>query len=156
QVKEQVQITITSEGLRVELLETSNGMFFESGNAHPSAAGKEILVALAEEMGKLPNHIVIEGHTDSKPFNNGGAYSNWELSTDRANAARRIMEENGLRHDQVKQLRGFADQQLRKPQDPEDASNRRVSVIVQYLKPAAPPADASEKKPVEHGAPESH
>jgi chemotaxis protein MotB len=133
EMKDQVQITITGEGLRVELLETPKGMFFESGSAHPSENGKEILLSLAKEMGKLPNNILIEGHTDSKPFSNGGSYTNWELSADRANSARRIMEDNGLREDQVKQIRGFADQQLRKQDDPQHASNRRVSVIVHYL-----------------------
>ena len=136
EIKDQVQITIIAEGLRVELLETDKGMFFESGSAHPSSNGREILLSLAKEMGKLPNDIVIEGHTDSKPFSNGGSYSNWELSADRANSARRIMQESGLRAGQMKQMRGFADQQLRKPEDPENTSNRRISVIVQYLKGA--------------------
>jgi chemotaxis protein MotB len=132
EIKDQVKITITGEGLRVELLETAKGMFFERGSAHPSDNGKEILLSLSKEMGKLTNHIVIEGHTDSKPFSNDGSYTNWELSADRANSARRIMEDTGLRPGQVKQIRGFADQQLRKPDDPENANNRRVSVIVQY------------------------
>src|SRR5882762_5683953 len=144
EIKDQVQITITGEGLRVELLETANGMFFESGSAHPSENGKLILISLAREMGKLPNNIVIEGHTDSKPFSNDGSYSNWELSADRANSARRIAEGNGLRAGQVKQIRGFADQQLRKPQDSIHPSNRRVSVIVQYL--SAPPEKKEEAK----------
>jgi chemotaxis protein MotB len=134
QMKDQVQITVTGEGLRVELLETDKGMFFESGKANPSEAGKELLASLAVQMGKLPNNIVIEGHTDAKPFSNTGTYSNWELSADRANSSRRFMVENGLRTDQVKQVRGFADQQLRDSRDPENPSNRRVSVIVQYLK----------------------
>ena len=148
-LKDQVQITVTGEGLRVELLESAKGTFFESGSAHPSDIGKEILLGLAKEMGKMPNSIVIEGHTDSKPFSNGGAYTNWELSADRANSARRFMEENGLRPDQIKQVRGFADQQLRKPNDPGNASNRRISVIVQYLKPpdAKPPEDAKKEVP---------
>ena len=133
EIKDQVQITIIAEGLRVELLETAKGMFFESGSAHPSDVGKEILLSLAKEMGKLPNDIVIEGHTDAKPFSNGGAYTNWELSADRANSARRIMQENGLRAGQMKQIRGFADQQLRKPEDPDNTSNRRISVIVQNI-----------------------
>jgi chemotaxis protein MotB len=134
QMKDQVQMTITGEGLRIEMLETAKGMFFESGSSIPSEAGKELLVTLAEQLGKLPNNIVIEGHTDSKPFLGARNYSNWELSTDRANAARRFMGENGLRPDQVKQVRGFSDQQLRNPKDPGAAGNRRVSVIVQYLK----------------------
>ena len=140
-LKDQVKMVVTGEGLRIELLETQKGMFFETGNAHPSDAGKELLDTLAAELGKLPNNIVIEGHTDSQPFSSGGTYSNWELSADRANSARRLMEQAGLRASQVKQVRGFADQMLRNPKDPTDPSNRRISVIVQYLEPpkTAPP-----------------
>jgi chemotaxis protein MotB len=147
QMREQVQIMVTGEGLRVELMETAKGMFFESGSANPSENGKQLLLSLAKNMGKLPNDIVIEGHTDSKPYSNGGTYTNWELSTDRANSARRNMEANGLREDQVKEVRGFADQRLLKSGDPDNARNRRISVIVKYLKDATPPPDA-EKKPV--------
>ena len=75
----------------------------------------------------------MEGHTDSKPYAGSGAYSNWELSSDRANAARRLVQANGIRPDQVTQVRGFADQRLRKPEDPLDPSNRRISLIVQYV-----------------------
>jgi chemotaxis protein MotB len=132
-LKDQVKMVVTGEGLRIELLETEKGMFFESGSPHPSNAGKELLDTLAQELRKLPNSIVIEGHTDSHPFSGGGTYSNWELSADRANSARRLMEEAGLRPSQVKQVRGFADQMLRNPADPTDPSNRRISVIVEYL-----------------------
>jgi chemotaxis protein MotB len=154
ELKDQMEITITGEGLRVELLESAKGTFFESGSAHPSATGRDILGKLAEEMGKLPNNIVIEGHTDSKPFSNGGAYTNWELSTDRGNSARHIMEESGLRPDQVKQLRGFADQRLRNVKDPTNASNRRISIIVQYLEPPAAHRPEDHKK--EAAKPEKH
>jgi len=77
--------------------------------------------------------VALEGHTDSKPYAEGTNYGNWELSSDRANAARRLMQGNGIRKDQVTQVRGFADQRLRKPADPLDPSNRRISLIVQYL-----------------------
>ena len=77
--------------------------------------------------------MAIEGHTDAKPYAQRGDYGNWELSADRANAARRLMQQNGVRADQVTQVRGFADQKLRKPDDPSDPSNRRISLIVQYL-----------------------
>jgi len=153
-LKDQVQMTVTSEGLRVELMETAKGTFFESGSPNPSETGKDILGKLSEEMGKLPNNIVIEGHTDSKPFNNGGVYTNWELSADRANASRRFMEANGLRPDQVKQIRGFADQQLRKPDDPENPGNRRISLIVQYLRGPDKPAIAT-NLPTESSHPSS-
>ena len=147
-MKDHVEMTITSDGLRIELLETEAGMFFESGRPMPTASGAELLARLAEELGKLPNNLLIEGHTDAKPFvTAGGAYSNWELSADRANAARRLMEAHGVRADQVAQVRGFAERQLRHPQDPESPSNRRISVIVQYLTPPA----GSAKAPAEAG-----
>ena len=88
---------------------------------------------LAKELAQVPNHISLEGHTDAKPYGGKASYSNWELSADRANAARRLMAQSGLRSDQVAQVRGFADQRLRNPKDPLEASNRRVSIIVQYL-----------------------
>jgi chemotaxis protein MotB len=131
-MKDNVQMMVTGEGLRIELLETEKGLFFESGSPAPSKQGQELIVKLAHELGKLPNPLVIEGHTDSKPFSQAGQYSNWELSTDRANAARRLMLTSGLRPDQVKQVRGYSDQKLRHINDPEAASNRRVSVIVRY------------------------
>lgn len=129
----QIEMTITSEGLRIELLEEAKGTFFDLGDATPSPNGKDLLTALAQEIGKLPNRVSIEGHTDSKPYQGTAYYSNWELSTDRANAARRIMCEAGLRPDQVEQVRGFADQRLRNQADPFDPANRRISLIVQYL-----------------------
>jgi chemotaxis protein MotB len=134
-IKNQIEMTITPEGLRIELLETATGTFFEVGNSSPSANGKELLSLLAIELGKLPNHLSIEGHTDSKPYAGRREYGNWELSTDRANAARRLMQHDGLRSDQVSQVRGYSDQMLRTPAQPLDASNRRISVIVQNLEP---------------------
>jgi chemotaxis protein MotB len=132
-LKNQIEMTVTSDGLRIELLETETGTFFDSGSPKPNGNGKELLSLLAQELGKLPNPISIEGHTDSKPYAGNSEYSNWELSTDRANAARRLMQHNGLRATQVSQVRGYADQMLRKPDDPQAPSNRRISVIVQYL-----------------------
>ena len=132
-LKNQIEMTVTAEGLRIELLENEKCTFFPSGISEPSEEGKQILVLLAQEMHKLPNTISIEGHTDSKPYNGGGNYTNWELSADRANAARRVMQQSGLGPRQVSQVRGYADQHLRKPKNSEDASNRRISLVVQYI-----------------------
>jgi chemotaxis protein MotB len=132
-LKKNIEMTVTAEGLRIELLESQAGTFFDSGSSQLNQSGKEMLVLLAQELGKVPNRISIEGHTDAKPYGEKANYSNWELSTDRANAARRLMQESGLRSDQVSQVRGFADQRLRNPKDPMEASNRRISIIVQYL-----------------------
>jgi chemotaxis protein MotB len=155
-LKNQIEMTITSEGLRIELLESDVGTFFQSGVGEPSESGKEMLSKLAEEVGKLPNKILIEGHTDAKPFaRSGGAYGNWELSAERANAARRLMQQNGVGVAQVSQVRGYADQLLRKPNAPLDSSNRRISLIVQYqVKPEAeedePPKGKEHEGKAEH------
>jgi chemotaxis protein MotB len=149
-LKGQIEITVTSEGLRIELMESAKGTFFELGSAKPTPALIDLLKVLAEELGKLPNKISIEGHTDSKPYTGGRDYDNWDLSSDRANEARRIMQSQGIQRDQVSQVRGFADQRLRLPEKPEDPSNRRISLIVQYqiqdgseVAPALPTLTAS-------------
>jgi chemotaxis protein MotB len=141
-LKDQVQMTITPEGLRIELLESKNGTFFDSGRSQLSATGDQMLELLARQLGQVPNRISIEGHTDAQPYAGTAGYSNWELSTDRANSARRLMEADGLRTGQVAQVRGYADQQLRLPKSPLDPSNRRISIIVQYAagSPAGFPA----------------
>ncbi|MGB9202452.1 MAG: flagellar motor protein MotB [Terriglobales bacterium] len=132
-LKNNIEMTVTSEGLRIELLESENGTFFDSGSSTLNKSGQEVAILLAAELGKAPNHLSIEGHTDAKPFAGKSSYSNWELSADRANAARRLMQQSGLRPDQVSQVRGFADQRLRNKKDPLDPSNRRISIIVQTL-----------------------
>jgi chemotaxis protein MotB len=131
-VREHVVFTITNEGLRVELLEGDGSTFFESGSPLPTEFGKDLLRKLAEEIGKLPNRVAVEGHTDSRPYLGGADYSNWELSADRANAARRLMQQTGIRDDQVIQVRGSADQSLRNKVNPNDGTNRRITLIIQY------------------------
>jgi len=131
-LKDQVKMTVTGEGLRIELLESDVGTFFESGNAQPTGSGTEMLAMLASELSKLPNRLLMEGHTDARPYVSAKGYSNWELSTDRANAARKLMQSSGIKADQVAEVRGYADQRLRKPEDPNSASNRRVSIVVTY------------------------
>lgn len=132
-LKSHIEMTVTAEGLRIELSESASGTFFDSGSAKLKPDGAELLITLAQELANLPNKLSIEGHTDSQPYAPSATYGNWELSADRANAARRVMQANGIRDDQVIQVRGFADQRLRKPEAPLDPANRRISVIVQYL-----------------------
>lgn len=128
-LQKQVRMMITAEGLRIDLLETKRGLFFETGNPKPTVAGKELLQLLAVELVKLNNKVAIEGHTDSTPYGRTD-YSNWELSADRANAARRILLEYGLADARISQVRGFADQRLLLKNDPTNPSNRRISIIV--------------------------
>jgi chemotaxis protein MotB len=151
-IKKLIEITVTPEGLQIELMEDPHGTFFELGSAEPTPLLGSLLKILAPEVGKLPNALNIEGHTDSKPYSGASSYGNWELSTDRANTARRLMESNGVRSDQVMQVRGFADRKLRKPKEPDDASNRRITLIIQTMPVSTqPPAVVSTSKlpPVE-------
>ncbi len=132
-LKSHIEMTVTAEGLRIELSESASGTFFDTGSAKMKPDGLEMLATLATELGKLPNKISIEGHTDSQPYAPSANYTNWELSADRANAARRVMQASGLGPGQVTQVRGFADQRLRRPDAPLDPANRRISLIVQYV-----------------------
>ncbi len=95
-LKSHIDMTVTNEGLRIELTESEAGTFFESGSAKMSGDGMDMLRALAQELGNLPNHMAVEGHTDAKQYPEGAVYTNWELSADRANAARRYLESSGL------------------------------------------------------------
>ena len=132
-LKSQIEITVTPEGLRIELMETAKGTFFELGSAKPTPALRDLLKTLSHELGQLPNNISIEGHTDSMMYSTARTYDNWDLSSDRANEARRLMQAEGIRPEQISQVRGFADRRLRVADHPEDPSNRRISLIVQYL-----------------------
>ena len=152
-LSDQVQITITPDGLRIELLESKKGTFFDSGSATLNQNGRELLGLLAQKLGGIPNSISIEGHTDSQPYALSASYGNWELSSDRANAARRVMQDTGLRQNQIAEVRGYADQQLRVPSNPLDPSNRRISLIVQYMK-VSPTANPAADVPVPAPPPE--
>ena len=138
-LNKQIEMTITSEGLRIELLEDKNGTFYQSGSAQLSPSGQELLALLAAELKTLPNQLQIEGHTDAAQYSHDANYSNWELSADRANSARRLLQQDGVRADQVTQVRGYADQLLRVKSNPYDPSNRRISILVKNKDNAPPP-----------------
>lgn len=127
-----IDIKLVDEGLRIDLLEVKESLFFDSASARVKPSTKHLLSLIAAELGKLPNKVIMEGHTDSRPLNRTDGYTNWELSADRANAARRVMEHAGLRDDQVAQVRGYADTQPREPRNPTHFSNRRVSIVVMF------------------------
>ncbi len=130
-LKDQVEITLTDEGLRIELREAPDDGFFDSGSATVKPSTVAMLRVIATQLGELPNKVAVEGHTDSLPYSaESGVYTNWELSADRANAARRILEGSGTKQGQIEAVRGFADTRLRKPDQPLDAGNRRISIVV--------------------------
>jgi chemotaxis protein MotB len=104
-------------------------VLFDSGSAKLKAYTLTILKEIAQELGKLPNHILIGGHTDSVQYPNQ-AYTTWELSADRANSARRVLEASGLRPGQVQRVTGYAATQPLEGKDPKDPQNRRISIVV--------------------------
>ncbi len=142
-LSKQVEITITPEGLRIELIESKNGTFYQSGSAKLSESGQELLALLAAELKTFPNSLLIEGHTDATPYPSDSGYSNWDLSADRANSARRLMQQDGVRVNQVTQVRGYADQMLRVKSNPLDPSNRRISILVKNDNETVPTLSAA-------------
>ncbi|HUA02034.1 MAG TPA: flagellar motor protein MotB [Candidatus Aquilonibacter sp.] len=150
-LKNHIDMTVTNEGLRIELTESAAGTFFNAGSAEFNIEGQDLLFTLAQELGKLPNKIYVEGHTDAHPYSQARNYSNWELSVDRANDARRLLQSHGVRLDQVTEVRGFADMLPRNAKDPFDPSNRRISVIVKY-QDQGPGAGADNAPPGENPA----
>lgn len=144
---EQIQIKMTADGLRIELTDRSNSEFFELGNATPKQTTVDLLKIISNELGNLPNTLSIEGHTDSRPFVSRAGYGNWELSADRANSARRIMETSGLRLNQVEAIRGYADRQLLMAASPLDMRNRRVSILVRYTSSPSTQKSADPEQP---------
>lgn len=135
-LSENVMVSVTGEGLRIDLMENEQGMFFLTGDPTPTDAGAHLMRLLGTELRNLPNKIAIEGHTDARPFRNSASdslYTNWELASDRANAARRLLYTAGVRTDQIVEVRGFADNHLMNQSDPNDARNRRVSVVVKFV-----------------------
>jgi len=125
----QIKITVTKEGLRIELIENSEGLFFDVGSAKLKPETVVLLKMVANELSALPNNIILEGYTDARPYVRND-YTNWELSTDRANSARKALADGGLNKNQILEVRGYGDRRLSDPSNPYDFSNRRVSILV--------------------------
>lgn len=129
-VEAEIAVSVTAEGLRVEMAEGAEGeTFFEFGSARPEEALSRVLAVVGASLAGLPNPVIIEGHTDAAPYPRAN-YTNWELSVDRANTARRILVGQGLDESRVMEVRGYADRELRYPDDPRNPGNRRVTLFV--------------------------
>lgn len=128
--KDQLLIDITSEGLRIQIVDKQNRPMFDTGSAHLKDYTQVILGDLAKFINQVPNHISISGHTDDAPYSSDNGYSNWELSTDRANAARRALIAGGLNDDKVARVVGLAASVPLDKAHPGDPINRRISIIV--------------------------
>lgn len=130
---DQVKIEIAKEGLRIEMIDSANDIFFEVGTSNLKPEAIKLLEKISLNLQKLPNKIVIEGHTDSRPYSGEGkGYSNFELSSERANAARRVLVLSGLPTGRIDEVRGYADTRLIDKDDPFNSVNRRISIVIKY------------------------
>ncbi len=134
-LSDQIETQVVREGLRIELLDKSESFFFDVGTSVLKKDAVEVLKVIAAEVGTLPNRIAIEGHTDSRQYSRQDGYTNFELSAERANSARRILTAHGVAPAHIDEVRGYADTRLRKPDDPFDDTNRRISILVKYANP---------------------
>ncbi|WP_164850311.1 flagellar motor protein MotB [Cobetia sp. ICG0124] len=130
ELREQLQIELTAEGLRIQITDSDQHPMFALGSKQPSAQLSQLLSLLAPILARLPNHLSITGHTDNRPFVGEGGYGNWELSTDRANVARRVLVAHGLAVDRIVRVVGMGSRISLDSQDPQAAVNRRISLMV--------------------------
>ncbi|KTD66859.1 flagellar motor protein MotB [Legionella steelei] len=136
-LKSQLLMEIVDNGLRIQLIDNQNKPMFDVGSDKLNPGMELIFAQIAKLLKNVPNKITIEGHTDAHPYHNPEEleYTNWELSTQRANAARRALVKAGLDPDRVLRVSGFSSTQLLNAKDPFSPENRRISIIV--LKPGA-------------------
>jgi chemotaxis protein MotB len=137
-LKDQVLVDIHEGAVRIQIVDNEGSQMFLLGSAKPTDKALEILSLVSETIKETPNKIVVEGHTDALPYK-GGEMTNWELSTARASAARRVLENDGITPDRIAKVTGYADNDLLIKLYPNDPRNRRISIIllpIQYTNTA--------------------
>ena len=131
QFASQIKLDMTRDGLRIQIVDELSRPMFDSGSAAVKPYMRDLLRAIGSVLVEVPNRITVEGHTDAQAFpGGGGGYSNWELSADRANSARRELLSGGMTEERVLRVLGLASSQPFKREDPLDPQNRRISIIV--------------------------
>lgn len=141
--KDQVSIEVAPDGLHIQIIDNKLRPMFDPGGDKLKNYFAEILLQLAPVIAQVNNKISVSGHTDAANFGDTDYFSNWELSSQRANAARRMLVEGGLPEDHVAQVVGYASSQLFKPETPLDPVNRRIEIVV-LNRPATEPGSQSE------------
>jgi len=132
--KDQLILTVTPEGLQIQIIDKENRPMFSSGGSNIQYYMQEILYEIAGFLNTVNNKVSVSGHTDASPFKGDDEYSNWELSADRANSARRTLEDGGLDIHKIGRVEGLASSNLFNKDDPMDQSNRRISILVMNRK----------------------
>jgi len=130
QFKDQILFEITQDGLRIQIMDAENRPMFDIGSSRLKPYFEDILLAMADTIKAVPNKISISGHTDAKPYSGTGGFGNWELSANRANAARRALVAGGYPDSQVARVVGYASSSLYDRENPLNPINRRIDIIV--------------------------
>ena len=143
-LKDQVLLDVVEGGVRIQIVDLEGSPMFPSGSAEPNDKCRQILKVVSENVKETSSRVAVEGHTDSAPFK-GGSITNWELSTSRASAARKELQKDGIDSDRIARVVGYADTDLLVKDNPMDARNRRISIILlaSHDKAAAHPAPAA-------------
>ena len=140
-ISDQVKIDMTDEGMRIQIVDQEGGSMFIAGTHKLTARSEKIVKEIAEVIGKLPNDVSISGHTDASPYDNKkNGESNWELSSGRANASRRVLQKFGVAPERIARVIGKADQDPLTPEDPFLPENRRISIILLRRANVLPPS----------------
>ena len=125
-----LKVDITPEGLRIQIIDQDGASMFPSGSAQPFAKTEKLLAKVGEIIAKMPNQISVRGHTDGAPYSEGANYTNWELSSDRANSSRRVLLDTGIPAGKIANVVGKADTDNYVKDKPLDPQNRRISIIL--------------------------
>jgi len=144
----QVEVLVTKDGLRIELVESEKGdVYFPLGSARMNTTTTLVLALVGEELSALEHPVILEGHTDAAKFGVDASYTNWELSADRANAARRVLLSSGLAPTRIEEVRGYADTRPRMADNPMAPANRRISILLPFTTPQGASDDAGTPAP---------
>ena len=145
--EDQVPITITEDGILIEIIDKDKQAFFELSSAIIKPTMRKILELIVKEIKGTPNKLAISGHTDARPYHDDSFYSNWELSSARALNTRHILQQLGLPSERFEQVTGYADRKLRVPDNPLSSENRRISILIKKLTKEPMKGEAETQKP---------
>jgi chemotaxis protein MotB len=143
ELSKHILVDMTPEGMRIQLVDKENESMFATGSAVLNERARKLLLMVAVTVARLPNKVSITGHTDARPYRREGGYGNWELSADRSNASRRTLIEAGVPAEQVEYVTGKADRELLIGNDPLNASNRRIAIVMLRQAPVVAPSAAA-------------
>ena len=145
--EDQVPITITEDGMLIEIIDKDKQAFFELSSAIIKPTMRKILELIVTQIKGTPNKLVISGHTDARPYHDDSFYSNWELSSARALNTRHILQQLGLPSERFEQVTGYADRKLRVPDNPLSSENRRISILIKKLSKESMKTEVETPKP---------